>query len=90
VLLTKESYAIDHLLRPGARSLEPSVEPGILALEVLNALGRDHALAPRCLESLETRLCLEGATTKGGELITEVLHELLELGEGCCFRTYAV
>ena len=26
----------------------------------------------------------------GGELVTEMLHELLELDERCCFRTYAV
>lgn len=90
MLLAEESHAIDHLLCSRPRGFEPTVEAGVLALEVLNALGGDHPLASRRLETLEASLCLESATTKGCELITEMLHELLELGERCCFRSYAV
>jgi hypothetical protein len=90
VLLSEEPDAIDHLLRARAGRLQPAVETGVLALQKLNALGGDHALASRCLESLEASLSLQSAATECGELVTEMLYELLELGERCCFRTYAV
>jgi hypothetical protein len=90
VLLPKEADPIDHLLRARARSLQPTVEAGVFPLEKLNALRRDNALASRCLEPFEPSFCLQRATTEGGELVTQMLDELLELRECCYFRTYAV
>jgi hypothetical protein len=90
MLLTQEADAVDHLLGPRARGIESARESGVLLLQVLDALGGDYSLHSRRFEGLDAGLGLQRAAAERGELVTEVLHQLLQLREGGCFRTYAV
>jgi len=90
VLLSKEPHPIDHLLGAGARGLEASGEAGIFPLEELDALGRNHAFHAGGLQPLEARFRLKRAASKRGELVTEVLDQLLQLTKRRYFRSYAV
>jgi hypothetical protein len=90
MLLAEKPNAVDHLLRPRARCIEAGGETGVLALQKLDALRRDYSLHSSGLEALESGLGLEGATPKRGELVTEVMDELLELRESRDLRPCAV
>jgi hypothetical protein len=90
VLLPEEANAIDHLLSSLARCGEALGKRRVLPLEELYAFRRGHSLDARRLKTLEPSFGLERPPAKGGELVTEVLDELLELCKGCSFRTYAV
>jgi hypothetical protein len=79
VLLFEKSDAIDHLLRSGACRLESASQSGVLSFQKLNALGRNDTLHSCRLEALEPRLGLKRTSTKGSQLVTEMLHQLLEL-----------
>jgi hypothetical protein len=90
VLLPEESDSIDHLLCPIARCGESLGESRVFPLEELNALGRDNPFHSGGFEGLQARLSLEGTAAKGGQLVTEMLDQLLELSKCCDFRSYAV
>jgi hypothetical protein len=90
VLLPEKSDAVDDLLGARTRCVETSGESGVFALEILNALRRDDSLHSRRLETLEPRLGLQCAASKGRELITEVMNQLLELGKGGYLRPCVV
>lgn len=64
------------------------LEPGELVAELTLLL---HSwLRPLVLELAHACLGDESTPTKTGELVAEVPHELLELTERKCFRTFAV
>jgi hypothetical protein len=90
MLLPEESHAIDHLLSPGACSLEPLVETRVLALEELSPLRRRDPFDAGLLEGLEAGFCLQRTPTERSELIAEVFHQQLQLRKRGYFRTYAV
>jgi hypothetical protein len=90
MLLSEKADAVDHLLGSRAGCLEAVVESGILLLKELDALRRDDTFRAGDLEALETSLGLEGAAAERGELVTEMLDELLQLREGGSFRSCAV
>jgi hypothetical protein len=90
VLLPEKAHAIDHLLGSGARGIEAVGETRILFLEKLNALGGYYSLHSGGLEALDPRLRLQRAATERRELVTQMLHQLLQLRERGSFRTYAV
>jgi hypothetical protein len=90
VLLSEEPDAVDHLLSSISRGGKTLGEAGILALEELNALGRDDTLHPGRLQSLEPGLGLQSTPAKRGQLVTQVLYEMLELVKRRGFRSYAV
>jgi hypothetical protein len=90
VLLSEKANPVDHLLGAVASRLEAAAETGVLPLEELHALGRDDSFDSGRFESLETRLRLERAPAKGCQLVTEMLHQLLQLRERGYFKTYAV
>jgi hypothetical protein len=64
------------------------LEPRELIAEL--ALFLHTGLRPFLLELAPPGLGNEGAAPKAGELVAEVPHELLELTERKCFRTFAV
>jgi hypothetical protein len=90
MLLSQKADAVDHLLGPGARGIQPARESRVLLLEMLDALRGHNTLHSRRLEALDAGFRLESTAAERGELVAEVLHELLQLGEGGYFRTYAV
>jgi hypothetical protein len=90
VLLPEEPDPIDHLLCPIAGSGEALGQSRVLPLEELNALRRDDPFHSGRFEGLQARLSLEGTAAKGGQLVTEMLDQLLELSKSCDFRSYAV
>jgi hypothetical protein len=90
VLLPQKPNTVDHLLGTSTRCFETSGESGVLALEVLYALGRYYSLHSRRLEGLEPRLGLQRAASKRRELITEVMNQLLELRESRYLRPCVV
>jgi hypothetical protein len=90
VLLAEEANPVDHLLSAIARRFEAGVETSVLALQELYPLGRDHAFDSRRLETLEACLRLQRPPSKGRQLVTEMLHQLIQLREGGDFRTCAV
>jgi hypothetical protein len=90
VLLSEEANSVDHLLRAGASRFETRGESRVLALEKVYSLGRDHSFHACRLESLEARLGLQRAPAKGRQLVTEMMHQLLQLRERSGFRPYAV
>jgi hypothetical protein len=90
VLLPEEANPVDHLLGAGASRFETAAETGVLPLEELHSLGGDDSFDSARFETLETRLGLERATTKGCQLVTEMLYQLLQLRERGYFRTCAV
>jgi hypothetical protein len=79
VLLFEESDPIDHLLGSRPRRLEPTGQARVLSFQKLDALGRDHALHSRRLQSLEPSLGLQSPPTKRSQLVTEMFYQLLEL-----------
>ncbi len=89
MLLAQKANAVDHLLGSRSRGIQPARESGVLSLKKLNALGGHDALHSRGLEALDARLRLHSTAAKRGELVTEVLHQLLQLRERGSFRTYA-
>jgi hypothetical protein len=90
VLLPKKPDAVDDLLSPRTRGVEAGGEAGVLALQELHALGRDHSLDSSGFEALEPRLGLKGATPERSQLVTEMLDQLLQLRKGSYLRPYAV
>jgi hypothetical protein len=90
VLLPEEANPVDHLLRSGASRLEAAAETGVFPLEELHALGGDDSFDSGRFQALETRLRLERAPAKGCQLVTEMLHQLLQLRERGYFRTCVV
>src|SRR5688500_15597293 len=90
MLLSEKANAIDHLLCTCSCRVEPVSEAGVFPLQVLNTLGRDDSLHSRRLQTLQPRLSLQSAAPEGSELVTQVLHELLELREGGYLRPCAV
>ncbi len=90
MLLAQKANAVDHLLGPGARRIEPARESGVLRLKKLNALRGHYSLHAGGLEALDTRLRLQRTAAERGELVTEMLHQLLQLRECGYFRPYAV
>jgi hypothetical protein len=90
MLLPEEAHPIDHLLGARAGGLQTTGETRVLALQELYSLRRDDSFHSGDLETLESSLGLERATSKGGELVTEVLDQQLQLGERRDLRSYAV
>jgi len=90
MLLLEESHSIDHLLGSCPRRLEPTRQSSVFPLQKLDPLRRNHSFNSCGLQALETRLGLKRTPTKRGQLVTEMLHELLELGERGFLRSYAV
>jgi len=86
VLLFEKPDAIDHLLGSGTRRIESARESRVLSLQELDALGRDNAFHARRLETFEPRLSLKRAPAKRGQLVAEMLHQLLELRESGFLR----
>jgi hypothetical protein len=89
VLLPEETDPIDHLLGAVAGRFEAAAQTGVLTLEELNSLRGDHTFDSGRLETLETRLGLQRAPAEGRELVTEMLHQLVQLRERGDFRTCA-
>jgi len=89
VLLPQEANTLEHLPRPAPRRVEPFRQESVLALELLYALRGDRARSAARVELLDLRFRLQRSAAETRELVTQMTHELLELGE-CFFRTYAV
>src|SRR5919112_6272087 len=94
-LLPDEPDAVQHRLRARGGRLEPAAQHGVVVLEPSQLVAELALLAGTGLRPFELELahaCLgdEGATTEAGELVTQMPHELLELTERKCFRTFAV
>ncbi len=90
MLLPQKANAVDHLLGSRARGIEPARESGVLCLQKLNALGGHDSLHSGGLQALDARLRLQSTAAERGELVTEMLHQLLQFRERGSFRTYAV
>ena len=86
-MLAEEADALEHDFRPAARGIEPPPEVHVLSLELGNA-GAGSACT--VFEGFEMPLGLDRAAAKGSELVTQVVHELLELLQGYEFRSFAV
>ncbi len=86
-MLAEKAHALEHDFRPTARGVEPPPEVHVLGLE----LGDTEAgSACTVLEGFEMPFSLDRAPAKGSELVTQVVHELLELLQGYEFRSFAV
>ena len=90
MLLAEKPNAVNHLLSALTRRRQSFREAGVLALQELDAFRRHDALDASRLQGLEARLGLERASTKGCQLVAEMLDELLELCERRSFRSCAV
>src|SRR6266436_1969740 len=90
MLLSEKANAIDHLLRARTRGIEPAREPRVFLLQELHALRGHNSFHSGRLEVLDARLRLERPTAERGELVTEMLHELLQLRKCGHIRPYAV
>lgn len=90
MLLPEKADAIDHLLRSCARGIEPAGETSIFFLQKLNALRGYDSLHSGRLQALDARLRLQRPAAERGELVTEMLHQLLKLRKGGSIRPYAV
>ena len=90
MLLAEKSHALEYLPGPGPGGFESLPQVCILALELLQPLRGNACRASRCIDCLYTRLRLKRPATKSSELVTEVPHELLQLGECFFFRTFVV
>jgi hypothetical protein len=90
VLLAEKSHPVENLPGPGPGGLESLPQVGILALKLLQPLRGNARRASRRIDCLYTRLRLKRPATESSELVTEVPHELLQLGESFFFRTFVV
>jgi hypothetical protein len=90
MLLPEEAYPVDHLLGAGTSRLETRGESRVFPLEEVDSLRRHDSFHASRLESLEARLGLQCTPAKGGQLVTEMLHQLLQLRKRGGFRPYAV
>jgi len=89
MLLSEKANPIDHLLRACTRGIEPAREPRVLLLQKLHALRGHDSLHSGRLQVLDARLRLQRPTAERGELVTEMLHELLQLRKCGNIRPYA-
>ncbi len=87
MLLAEEADTLEHDLRPAARGIESPSEIHVLGLELSDA---DARATCTVLEGFQMPFSLDRAAAKGSELVTQVVHELLELLQGYEFRSFAV
>jgi hypothetical protein len=81
VLLSKKANAIEHLARAPTCFVEASAKAGIFALELFDPFGAGSSRRGRRFESFHSRFGFECAGTERRELVAEVPHQSVEIGE---------
>jgi hypothetical protein len=82
MLLAKETHAIEHGVRAVRGFSEAFAQPRVLGLERRDALLGGRVPGGRRTQVLETSLGGVRALAEGGEFLTEIAYEELELAEG--------
>src|SRR5688500_13404558 len=94
-LLADEPHPLEHRPGPSRGGFEPAPQDRVVVLELVQPVA-DLALLPHfrlrllALQVADPGFGDEGAATKAGQLVAKMPHELLELAERKCFRTFAV
>jgi hypothetical protein len=91
-LLPQKPNAVEHLLRPRTGSLELGPQLGILLLETRHLGGQFEANDPALMpfQFLETCLSREGASSKAGEFVSEVMHKRTQFANCGIFSLFFV
>lgn len=90
MLLAEKPHPVEHLARARPGGLEAFLQVGVLHLELLHPLRSDPRGPRRGIYRLYTGLGLERTTPEPGELVAEMPHELLKLGERFFLRPFVV
>jgi hypothetical protein len=90
MLLPKEPDPFQYLASTRPRGLEPLPKVRVLTLESLQALRGDPRRPSGSIDRLYPCLSLQRTPPEPRQLVAEVTHELLKLGECLVVRSFAV
>lgn len=90
MLLAEKPHPVKDLARARPGGLKAFLQVGVLHLELLHPLRRNPRSPRRGIYRLYTGLGLKRAAPERGELVTEMPHELLELGKRFFVRPFVV